>query len=43
MYASDSSPYVVAYRYVPESGLVGVIRVLHGSRNITRKLLAGAS
>ena len=37
------SPYVVAYRYVPDSGLVGIIRVLHGSRHITRKLLASAS
>ena len=36
-------PYVVAYRHVPNSDLVGVIRVVHGSRHITRKLLAGAS
>ncbi len=36
-------PYVVAYRYIPDSALVGVIRVLHGSRHITRKLLRGAS
>src|SRR5271163_612432 len=36
-------PYVIAYRYVPDSDLVGVIRVLHGSRHITRKLLHGAS
>jgi plasmid stabilization system protein ParE len=35
--------YVVAYRHVPNSDLVGVIRVVHGSRHITRKLLAGAS
>ncbi len=34
-------PYVVAYRHVPKSDLVGVIRVLHGSREITRKLLRG--
>ena len=36
-------PYVVAYRHVPNSDLVGVICVVHGSRHITRKLLAGAS
>jgi len=36
-------PYVVVYRHVPNSDLVGVIRVVHGSRHITRKLLAGAS
>ena len=36
-------PYVVAYRHVPDSDLFGVIRVLHGSRRISRKLLAGAS
>jgi plasmid stabilization system protein ParE len=36
-------PYVVAYRYVPDSDLVGIIRVLHGNRHITRKLLASAS
>jgi toxin ParE1/3/4 len=36
-------PYVLAYRNVPDSDLVGVIRVLHGSRRISRKLLAGAS
>ncbi len=36
-------PYVVAYRHVPNSDLVGIIRVLHGSRHITRKLLASAS
>jgi toxin ParE1/3/4 len=36
-------PYIVAYRHVPNSDLVGVIRVVHGSRHITHKLLAGAS
>jgi plasmid stabilization system protein ParE len=36
-------PYVVAYRHDPGSGLVGIIRVVHGSRHITRKLLRGAS
>ncbi len=32
-------PYVIFYRYRPGSDVVGVIRVLHGSRNITRRLL----
>jgi toxin ParE1/3/4 len=36
-------PFVVAYRYVPDSDLVGIIRVLHGSRHITRKVLRGGS
>ena len=36
-------PYLVFYRHLPDSDLVGVIRVLHGSRHITRKLLRGAS
>jgi toxin ParE1/3/4 len=35
------SPYLVFYRHVPGSNLVGVVRVLHSSRRITRKLLAG--
>ena len=35
-------PYVVAYRHLPNSDLVGVIRVVHGSRHITRNLLRGA-
>lgn len=37
------SPYVVAYRHVPDSDLVGVIRVVHGRRHITHKLLRGES
>jgi toxin ParE1/3/4 len=36
-------PYVVAYRHVPNSDIVGIIRVVHGNRRITRKLLASAS
>jgi len=36
-------PYLVFYRHVPDSDLVGIIRVLHGSRHITRKLLFSAS
>jgi toxin ParE1/3/4 len=36
------SPYLIFYRHVPGSNLVGVVRVLHSSRHITRKLLAGA-
>jgi toxin ParE1/3/4 len=36
-------PYVVAYRHVPDSDLVGIIRVVHGRRHITRKLLRGES
>ena len=44
MSALDSSGRMSwAYRHVPDSDLVGVIRVLHGSRHITRKLLRGAS
>jgi len=35
------SPFVVAYRHVPGRDLVGVIRVVHGSRRLTRKLLRG--
>jgi toxin ParE1/3/4 len=37
------SPFLVFYRHVPRSDLVGVIRLLHGSRNITRRLLGGGS
>ena len=36
-------PYVVAYRHDPNTDLVGIIRVVHGNRRITRKLLRGAS
>ena len=36
-------PYVVAYRHDPNSDIVGIVRVVHGSRRITRKLLASAS
>jgi plasmid stabilization system protein ParE len=34
-------PYVVFYRYVPGSDRVGVVRVLHGRRDVTAKLLRG--
>jgi hypothetical protein len=34
--------YVVAGRYVPSCNIIGVILVVHGSRHITHKLLAGA-
>ena len=34
-------PYVVAYRHVPNSDLVGVIRVVHGSRHITHIAACG--
>jgi len=37
------SPYLVFYRHVPGSDLVGVIRTLHGKRNITRRLLGSAT
>ena len=36
------SPYVVAYRYVSGAEVVAIVRVLHGSRNITRRLLNSA-
>ena len=36
------SPYIVAYRHVPGADLVEVIRLLHGSRLITRRLLGRA-
>lgn len=37
------SPHIVAYRHVPNTDFVGIIRIIHGSRRITRKLLRGAS
>jgi len=33
------SPYVFVYRYTPDDDLVAVIRVLHGRRRITRRML----
>ena len=35
------SPYIVIYRYTPEDDTVTVLRVVHGKRKITGKLLAG--
>ena len=35
-------PYVVIYRHVAAADLVAIIRIVHGSRRITRKLLGGA-
>ena len=33
------SPYVAVYRYAPTANLVEILRVLHGSRQISRNLL----
>ena len=33
------TPYIFIYRYVMESGQVTVLRVVHGRRKITRRLL----
>jgi plasmid stabilization system protein ParE len=32
-------PYVVIYRYIEASGTVAILRVIHGKRNITGKML----
>jgi toxin ParE1/3/4 len=37
------SPYVVIYRHTEADGIVRVLRIVHGSRRITGKLLHGAS
>jgi plasmid stabilization system protein ParE len=37
------APYVVIYRHVADDDVVAIIRIVHGSRNITRRLLRGAS
>ena len=37
------SPYVVIYRRTEADGTVRVLRIVHGSRRITGKLLHGAS
>jgi toxin ParE1/3/4 len=37
------SPYLVFYRHVPGSDLVGVIRAVHGKRTISRRLLGSSS
>jgi plasmid stabilization system protein ParE len=34
-------PYLVIYRHSKGSVTVGIVRILHGSRRITRKLLRG--
>jgi toxin ParE1/3/4 len=36
------SPYVVIYRHDEGAGVVRVLRIVHGSRKITGKLLRGA-
>lgn len=33
-------PYVVIYRYDPAADLVTVLRIVHGRRNITAKLIS---
>jgi hypothetical protein len=35
-------PYLVVYRHVEGDDTVSIIRVLHGRRRMTRKLLRGA-
>ena len=35
-------PYVVIYRHVADDDVVAIIRIVHGSRRITDKLLRGA-
>lgn len=32
-------PYLVIYRYVPGDDTVSIVRILHGRRNVTRRLL----
>ncbi len=36
-------PYVVIYRHVADDDVAAIVRIVHGSRRITRKLLRGAS
>ena len=36
-------PYVAIYRYADGDDIVSVVRIIHGRRNITRKLLRSAS
>ena len=33
------SPYIVVYRYEPQRDIVILLRILHGARRITRKLV----
>ncbi len=35
------SPYIVIYRYSPNEGVVTVLRIVDGRRDVTDKLLAG--
>jgi len=37
------SPYIVIYRHIESDDTVTVLRIVHGHRKITGKLLAGAS
>lgn len=37
------SPYVVVYRHVPGDDFVAIVRIVHGRRRITRRLLAQPS
>ncbi len=37
------SPYVIVYRYIPDDDLVAVIRILHGRRRITRRMLTSST
>jgi toxin ParE1/3/4 len=37
------SPYIVIYRHTEADGTVNVLRIVHGSRRITGKLLRGTS
>jgi toxin ParE1/3/4 len=37
------SPYVVVYRHAPDDDLVAIVRIVHGRRRITRRLLAQLS
>ena len=36
-------PYIVIYRHTEADGIVYVLRIVHGSRRITGKLLRGTS
>jgi toxin ParE1/3/4 len=37
------SPYIVIYRHTEADGLVRVLRIVHGSRKITGRLLRGVT
>ena len=36
-------PYAIFYRYADAPDTVVILRILHGKRNVTRKLLAGGT